>query len=270
MNFPKASPEYAHLRTWNAPWGIVYGPVHSRRYGRSLGINLLGSGLKACSFDCVYCELGLSTQRMKDIRDESLYPSPNEVAQALRDRLADFKNNPDKPEVFSVVGNGEPTLHPHFEQVMQEVKKVRDESMPDTRIVVFSNGAHLDSREVINGLNLADERLIKLDAGNDEVLKRINRPLVRMSVERVLPGIRKLRDVSLQCMFVQGAADNTQQRELEEWIEIVGMIRPRTIQLYSLDRVPAESGLKKVDEETLDRIAALLERRTKIRAIVVP
>jgi len=270
MEFPTTTPEYSHLRELTADWGILYGPLKSRRYGNVLGINLLGAGPKACSFNCVYCELGKTTLRMKDLKNDQIFPSPAALAQHLETEMKKCSEENTTIDAITVVGNGEATIHPDFLACMKLIVAARDKFFPKRKLVVFSNGSQLDSRDVAQGLNLADERLIKLDAGSDVLMKQINRPLVRMSVEHLMPGTRKLRDCTLQCMFVQGFLDNTSNKDVEEWIEIVGMIRPKAVQIYSLDRVPAESGLLKVEEETLDRIAAQLERRTKIRATVIP
>lgn len=270
MDFPKKTAEYSHLRELSTDWGIVYGPSKSRRYGNALGINLLGSGPKACSFNCVYCELGKTTLRMKDLKDEQIFPTIENLTQQLAVEFKRISESSSAIDAITVVGNGEATIHPDFLGCMNAIVSARDKFFPGKKIVVFSNGGQLDSREIVQGLNLADERLIKLDAGSDVLMKQINRPLVRMSVEHLMPGTRKLRDVTLQCMFVQGFLDNTSNKDVEEWIEIVGMIRPKGVQIYSLDRIPTEPGLIKVEEGTLDRIAAQLERRTKIRAVVVP
>jgi wyosine [tRNA(Phe)-imidazoG37] synthetase (radical SAM superfamily) len=268
MKFPASNAEYAHLKTWNEPWGIVYGPVQSRRLGKSLGINLLGSSQKACSFDCLYCELGRTELRMKDLKDLSLFPSLEEVASAVRERFRKISEQEHVIDSINIVGNGEPTLYPQFEEAVKAIKELRDQWLPKVKIGIFTNGSTLDNKHVVAAMNLLDERYIKLDGGSEAIMKNINAPLVRMSLQKLIAGTRKLKDVTLQCIFVQGVVDNTQTRDIEEWIEVVGMIKPKAIHLYSMNRVPPTSGLKKVEEETMDRIAAQLERRTKIRALV--
>ncbi len=134
----------------------------------------------------------------------------------------------------------------------------------------MTNGVHGETRKILNSLNRLDEVMIKVDAGNENIFKRINNPLVRATLSKVIAGAQKLNNVSVQSFFVQGAIDNTLDSMIEEWIEVVGMMRPHKVYLYTLKRVPPISGLIPTDEDKLDTIASKLKRRTQIEVLVFP
>jgi wyosine [tRNA(Phe)-imidazoG37] synthetase (radical SAM superfamily) len=267
MDFPKKTPEYEDLRTLTEPLTTIYGPSPSRRLGTSLGINLLGSGQKICSFNCPYCELGLTQLKMAQMK-KGPFPPLEEVERDLRTRLVELTKNRVKLDYITISGNGEPTMHPLFLEAAVLIKKIRDELTPVTPIACLSNGATLDSNKVIKGLNLLDERMIKLDAGNDEMLSKIDAPLVRITVAKLIQGVKKLSGVILQSLFVQGIVENTTPHEVDEWIEVAGIIKPKAVHIYTLDRVPPTAGLKAVPPQRLKEISQILTKRTGIKATV--
>jgi wyosine [tRNA(Phe)-imidazoG37] synthetase (radical SAM superfamily) len=268
MNFPKRSPEYANLAELNEPWPIIYGPVASRRLGRSLGINLLGAGPKACSYDCLYCDLGFTEVRMRELKAQVSFPTVAEVGEAFRARLTALRDANEGIDNIAIVGNGDPLVYPDLEDVIEILVKIRDELSPGKPLVIMTNGAQIESRRRAQALNKLDERYVKLDAGSDALMKRINNPLIRANVSKVISSVRQLRDTVIQTMFIQGVLDNTTPVHIEDWIECIGLIKPKSVQIYSLARVPAMSGLVKVPEDRLDIIAAQLERRTRIKGTV--
>lgn len=268
MEFPLKTPEYEELKTLTEPWNVIYGPIQSRRLGTSLGINLLGSGEKICGFNCPYCELGLTKLKISQMKKNAKFPTLSDLEEGLRKHIVDIFKNGGRLNFLTLAGNGEPTLHPGFSEAVRVIKKVRDELAPDTRITVLSNGTTLDSAKIIKSLNMLDDRMIKLDAGNDEMMAKINAPLVRMTVAKLIQGTKKLNDVTLQSFFIQGSIDNTSTNEVDDWIEVVGVIKPKFVHLYSLDRVPAVAGLKQVPFQRLKEIAQRLEKRTLIKGQV--
>ncbi len=136
---------------------------------------------------------------------------------------------------------------------------------------MLSNGAHLDSKKVVNGMNLADERVIKIDAGNDTLMAKVNDPLIRINMAKFLSGIRKLKDVTVQSLFFTGEVDNSGSEALEDWIEVIGMIKPQVVQLTTITRpTPIMPGLKALDEDALYSIAFKLKKRTMLEAAVFP
>ncbi|MBX7232704.1 MAG: radical SAM protein [Bdellovibrionales bacterium] len=259
--------EYINLKSLQWPMGVTYGPVLSRRLGNSLGINLLGNN-KICSFDCPYCELGPSQIRMKQLKQMEFFPTVSEVEQSLRKRMMECLNHQMAVDVITISGNGEPTLHPLFLDCVKTILEVRNQLMPDKKVVILSNGVHLNHREIYQAMNLLDERMIKVDAGNEKVLKAVNQPLVRANLTKLTAGCRKLKDVIIQSLFVHGAVDNTQLSDVEEWLEIIGIINPKEVHLVTLDRIPSQPYLKKVDEDTLYTISSRLKRKLQIQGTV--
>jgi len=243
---------------------LVYGPVKSKRYGSTLGINLLGAE-KVCSYNCIYCSLGPTVLTMNKARKDYVFPTLEQISKAFKSYIS--KSVP--MEAIVVSGNGEPTLYPDFDEAMKLIVELRQEHLPQVKIIVLSNGAHLDNKKVVNGLNLANERVIKVDAGNDNLMMKVNDPLIRINMAKFLSGIRKLNDTVVQSLFFTGDIDNTQADLLDEWIEVIGMIKPKAIQLCTITRpTPVMPGLKPLDEDMLYSIAFKLKKRTNLEATV--
>jgi wyosine [tRNA(Phe)-imidazoG37] synthetase (radical SAM superfamily) len=243
---------------------LVYGPVQSLRYGTTLGVNLLGPQ-KICSFNCGYCDLGPTELTMNYVRKEHVFPSLDEIITMFKKSLSACRSPVD---ALVVSGNGEPTLHPQFDEIMEGLVNMRREFLTGKPIVVLTNGAHLDVKKVIAGLNLVDERVIKFDCGNESIFKGLNNPLVRTSVSKILGGAKKLTDCTVQSLFVQGRIDNTLPDLVDEWIEVVGILKPKSVQLMTIERPPVDDLLKKVEEDTLYSIAHKLKKRTQLEANV--
>lgn len=230
--------------------GLVYGPLPSRRLGRSLGVNLLPGNRKVCSFNCPYCQYGWSpdpaTLRRLD------WPSPSAVADAVADALAGDAGI----QHITLAGNGEPTLHPGFAEVIEHLRVVRGRLAPGARIAVLSNSSTLGDRAVVSGLRRADDRYMKLDGGDDITLRRLNG--VRLDARSIIEGLRRLDEVVIQSMFVKSDAriDNTTPAALDAWFEAILRIRPSAVHVYSLDRSPASRRLVAVPRQELEQIAA--------------
>lgn len=245
---------------------LVYGPVKSLRYGHTLGVNLLGSQ-KVCSYNCVYCSLGPTQLTMNKVRKDYEFPSFDAIRAAFKAYITKSVTT----DRIVISGNGEPTLYPEFDQAMQLICELRDEHLPQTKIVVLSNGAHLDSKKVVTGMNLVDERVIKIDAGNDALMLKVNDPLIRINMAKFLGGVRKLKDCNVQSLFFGGDFTNTANEVLDDWIEVIGMIKPAGIQICTLTRpAPLYPGLTAVDEDMLYSIAFKLKKRTTLEASVFP
>ena len=184
----------------------IFGPIHSRRLGISLGINLLPKGGKVCSFDCIYCECGFN----QDHRTHNPLPTLPEVESALREKLAEMKQEGITPDVLTFAGNGEPTLHPMFPQIVQRVKEVRDECCPSARMSILSNATQIHRREVREALMLFDNNILKLDTVNADYISRVDRPQGHYDVEE---QVRAMADFQghciIQTMFMGGETDGT-------------------------------------------------------------
>ena len=244
---------------------IIYGPIQSLRYGSTLGVNLLGQ-TKVCSYNCGYCHLGPTVLTMNKVRKEYVFPTLDEIQTQFRNYIKQSVTS----DAIVISGNGEPTLHPQFDEVCALLVQLRDEHLPGVKLVVLSNGAHLDNKKVIAGMNRLDERVIKIDAGTDVVLQKVNDPLVRINLTKFLPGLRKLKDCVVQALFVGGDVSNAQPEAIDEWIEVIGMIKPLHIQLCTLTRPSGTqgSGLRPVEEDVLYGIAFKLKKRTGLESHV--
>lgn len=269
MSLPKSTAEYRNLEVIAEPLGLAYGPVQSRRLGRSLGLNLLGDQ-KICSFNCPYCELGETAIRMNQLKSEEIFPTLNQIDEAMRTAMRKIAAANSALDCITISGNGEPTLHPQFSDCVELILRARDELLPGKKVVLLTNGVYADTRRMISALNSLDERMLKLDAGGDSLFKKVNSPLVRANVARVTANARKLKDTIIQSLFVQGSIDNTQLIDIEEWLEVVGIVRPKAVHIYTIARVPALAGLKKADEDTLYTIESRLKRKLQVDSSVFP
>jgi wyosine [tRNA(Phe)-imidazoG37] synthetase (radical SAM superfamily) len=250
--------------------GIVYGPFELPGFGKVLGINVLGEGQKACSFDCPYCDLGRTQVRLNKLKVDIALPSLEEVCGAITEAFKRIHLEGPAVDGICFSGNGEPTLHPDFVEIVKATLASRDMWMPGKPVSVLTNGSTLDSRKIVDTLNTLDERIVKLDAGSEKLFKIVNAPLSRTSLSRILQGIGKLKDVTIQSLFFEGLIDNTQNADLEEWFEVIAIIRPKAVQIHGLRRPASVQELRRCEEDTLYAIASKLERRIHMRPLVFP
>ena len=225
----------------------IFGPVHSRRLGVSLGINLLPADGKCCTFDCIYCECGYN----KDHRPHAKLMQANGPA----------------PDVLTFAGNGEPTLHPHFKEIIEDTIALRDRYFPNAKISVLSNSTQIHRPEVFEALNRVDNNILKLDTVDAAYINRVDRPVGSYDVSRIIEGMKAFRgNLIIQTMFLKGKTDegedvdNTSDAFVLPWLETVKEIAPRQVMIYTIDRETPDSFLQKATHEELDRIVALLEQ----------
>ena len=236
--------------------GIVYGPVRSRRLGRSLGINLTPAHLKLCSFNCSYCQYGWSehSRRASEPAFEH-WPSASTVTKAVAAALRSLAAQGDRVDRLTLAGHGEPTMHPKIKEVVAALRKVRDELVPDVPIAVLSNASTLERADVREALAELDERYMKLDAGDTATLRSVNgSPL---SIEQLVTGLKKVPDIVIQAMFVKdrtGRVDNTGDLTVINWVGALDRIRPKAVQVYTIDRTPAFPYLQPVPAARLREI----------------
>ncbi|MBR5735821.1 MAG: radical SAM protein [Bacteroidales bacterium] len=241
---------------------IVFGPIHSRRVGTSLGINLLPVCGKLCTFDCIYCECGSmdSGAPKKDRR----MPSYEQVAEAMSSRFKELFDQGVKVDSISFTGNGEPTLNKDFPAIVDKTVELRDKYFPAAVISVFSNSTTLDRPGVFDALMKVDNRIMKVDCSDIQILKDVNRPAGRFSLEKVLENLERFKgDFILQTMFFKGVVegreiDLTAPELVAGWLDIVRRLRPYRIMAYSLDRDTPVDGLVKIGRERLQEITAPL------------
>ena len=241
---------------------IIFGPVHSRRLGLSLGVNLLPVASKLCSFDCIYSECGWNADHPGPRRFNRREDIRRQLEEVLRRMVA--AGTP--PDVITFAGNGEPTLHPEFEAVIGDTIALRDALCPAAKVSVLSNATQLHRDDVRRALLRVDNNILKLDSAFDETVRRINLPqsasyAVRDVAERMKAFEGRM---VLQTMFLRGTCngepvDNTVEREVAAWLALVDEIRPGRVMVYSLDRDTPCPTLERVPREELERIAARVE-----------
>lgn len=236
----------------------IFGPIHSRRLGTSLGVNLMPADGKVCSFDCLYCEAGFNAQGpgTKGI------PPRSEVARLLEEKLSSMRAENLQLDVITFSGNGEPTLHPDFRGVVDDVIRLRNEFYPDAKVSVLSNATRLQSPDVVEALRKVDNNILKLDSAFDETVKIIDRPVgAGYRVSDVIEGMKQFDGQCIvQTMILRGehegkAIDNTTDREIDALIDACKAIAPREVMLYSIDRKTPAEQLVKVERDELERIA---------------
>jgi wyosine [tRNA(Phe)-imidazoG37] synthetase (radical SAM superfamily) len=245
------------MRTLKLKEGIIYGPVNSRRLGSSLGINLLATAYKPCSFNCLYCHYGWTKIHSRDISENSDdLPSVEQVREALEGWLS---RNPNGADYVTFSGNGEPCLHPEFDRMVEAAREARDKYAPKAKVTTLSNSTCLDDARVMRGLKRVDVRIMKLDAGSEETFKKLNRPCEGVRFQEVVENLKALDDIIIQSIFVQGRVDNTTEGEVEQWTEKLCSIKPNEVQIYSIDRPSADEGLALVGKDRLNQIAERAE-----------
>jgi wyosine [tRNA(Phe)-imidazoG37] synthetase (radical SAM superfamily) len=230
---------------------LTYGPVNSRRLGRSLGVNLFPAARKVCSFDCIYCQYGRT-------RERTLCAAPDDVAPAadvLEAVQLALRADP-TIEYVTFSGVGEPTLHPAFPWLVDGIRRLREEMGHRARLAVLSNSSTLGRPEVFAALFRVDAPIMKLDAGDADTLNAVNAPVAGVRMETIIEALAELGGPILQALFVDGPVSNARGAALQAWLGAVRRIRPRSVQVYSTDRAVPETSVRPVAPQTLQRIAA--------------
>lgn len=245
--------------------GSVYGPIHSRRYGYSLGINPLPVTYKFCDFDCVYCQYGWTPRAGSETQKtgETLKP----LAKLLREIEVSFQKMTDEKipvNVITIAGNGEPTLYPEFLELVTGLLEFRDSYYPRIPVGILSDSSQCHRSNIKEALEMLDERCMKLDAGDLHTIKKINKPVGNFDLKRTLEALKSLRKVTIQSLFVQGSYDNTKSEQIHHWIEAIHFVQPSAVQVYTVDRPPADRKIKAVPIIKLNELAELCRNKTGI------
>jgi wyosine [tRNA(Phe)-imidazoG37] synthetase (radical SAM superfamily) len=244
---------------------VVFGPFDSRRFGRSLGVNPLPRGARFCNFDCIYCECATSSWPLQ-FELQPQFPDAEDVRQALAAAADALK--PGDVDAITIAGNGEPTLSPHLDEIVDVVTEARDRDWPWARTVILTNGTTCQRKAVRSALAKLDERVVKLDAGTNWILDQMNRAAGRLPILELVQRIATMPDIVIQSMFVHGPVDNTRPEHVEAWIQCLERIKPLAVQIYSLDRIPARPWVRQVSPPELEAIARSAETQAGIPAHV--
>ena len=234
----------------------IFGPVHSRRLGISLGINLLPADGKVCSFDCIYCECGFN----EDHRPSRPLPTREEVAQKLEAKLQQMVADGQLPDVLTFAGNGEPTCHPHFAEIIADTIRLRNQYCPKAKVSVLSNSTMIHRPQVHDALMQVDNNILKLDTVDPAYINKVDHPNGTYDVDQIIDRLKAFHGhVIIQTMFMRGeckgeSVDNTGDAYVNPWLEAVKTIAPQQVMIYTIDRETPTQGLLKATHEQLDQI----------------
>lgn len=245
----------------------IFGPIHSRRLGTSLGVNLTPDDGKICSFDCLYCEAGFNAQGV----GTTGFSSRESVSHLLEAKLAEMKEHGDGLDVITFSGNGEPTLHPEFGVIVDDVLALRDRYYPEAKVSVLSNSTRIFDTTVAAALKKVDNNILKLDSAIDSTIKLLDRPnSPGFTAEKVIGSLKQYSGTGIiQTMMLRGEwegqrIDNTTDAEVEALVKAYIDIAPRQIMLYSIDRQTPARTLEKIPAEELSIIGKHIEEQTGI------
>ena len=237
---------------------IVYGPIHSRRLGISLGMNLMPVNGKLCSFNCIYCECGFNSPQLHPV-----LPSREQVKDALYAKLQQLSKEGVVPDVITFSGNGEPTMHPEFEGIIEDTCLLRDTYCREAKVSVLSNATQLARKDVVQALKRCDNRILKLDSAITTTMRAIDDPVNSQLTAEDIVNLLKVfdGDFTLQTCFLRGVlpdgrvVDNTTADELEAWYAVVHLLHPKQVMIYVIDRATPVKTLEKISPEQMRQIA---------------
>ena len=240
---------------------IIFGPIRSRRLGISLGVNLLPIESKLCSFDCIYCECGWNDEHPGKRR----FNAREDVRAMLDETLGKMVAEGTPPDVITFAGNGEPTMHPDFEAIIEDTIALRDKHCPAAKVSVLSNATQIHREDVRRALKRVDNNILKLDSAFDTTVQLMNKPQGNYTVARTVELLKMFEgDFILQTMFLRGeylgkVVDNTTEEEVAAWLKIVEELKPKQVMVYSLDRDTPCQTITKVEKDELSVIGKRVE-----------
>lgn len=237
---------------------IIFGPVKSRRLGVSLGVNLLPTDSKVCSFDCIYCECGRNPLKREN---KVVLPTRSEVRQRMEEKLSQMVQEGVLPDVITFAGNGEPTIHPEFDGIIDDTIELRNRLASKARIAVLSNATMLHKPNVVSALLKVEDNIQKLDSGIEDTIRKMDCPASGFKLSEVVRNLKSFNGrITIQTMFLRGIfqgdiIDNTTREEVEAWLKLIAEIKPSQVMIYTIDRDTPVSGLEKVKIGELQQIA---------------
>jgi wyosine [tRNA(Phe)-imidazoG37] synthetase (radical SAM superfamily) len=237
--------------------GIIYGPVNSRRLGRSLGINLLPLSLKICTFNCVYCQYGWTKVHDQKLADEDLWPRVETVVETIERALQTLQP---APAYLTFSGHGEPSLHPAFSQLVDEVIRLRNLYASSSKTAILSNSTTIFDQSIRKAIARLDVAIMKLDCGSEKCFQSYNRPCCGIELTAIVQGLSEMNNVTIQSLFSEGAEGNYDSENISAWIGKLKKISPLLVQIYTLDRGYPSDQIFPVAKEKLLELGKRLEQ----------
>lgn len=243
---------------------LIFGPVYSRRLGVSLGINLLPNDSKFCNFNCIYCECGWT---QNNNGQKTVFPDRSVIREGLKQKLIELKGSINEPDTITFAGNGEPTVHPDFADIIDDTISLRDAHAPQTKISVLSNATMVHKPMIKNALQKIDKNILKLDTGIEDTFKKLNQPLGNVRLDKIAENLSSFNGrLIIQTLFIRGEyrgnyIDNTTEKELSAWLSLIKYIGPEYVMIYPIDRGTPAKGLEKIPEEELKKISETVEEQ---------
>lgn len=219
--------------TINLQSNIIYGPVQSRRLGASLGVNVLSTENKICNFNCVYCQYGWTKITKGELSDSSNFIEVSNILSSLEKAL--FALSP-SPNYITLSGNGEATLHPEFDKIVDGIIKLRNAYAPNSKTAILSNSMGVVYPKIRKSLSKLDALIMKLDCGDDQLLNIYNNPMTLTKIDSLVDGLSQLENITIQTLFTYGKHGNSDKHYIEQWIAKLNIINPIDVQIYTLDR----------------------------------
>ncbi|MFC2087253.1 radical SAM protein [Bacteroidota bacterium] len=248
----------------------VFGPVKSRRLGNSLGINLLSNNSKVCNFNCIYCECGLTPDHTT-----TEINSKENVFYWLRERLFDLKYDNIYIDSITFAGNGEPTLHPDFDEIIDYTIDLRNKLVPHVRVAVLSNASLIGNESIFRSLAKLDLNILKLDSAFEDTIRVLNCPPENFHLNELVENLQQFKgNLIIQTLFLRGnfegnTIDNTSEKEINGWLKLIKEINPKEVMIYSFSRSTPVKDLVRVEEEELNKIAERVHK-IGINTLVTP
>jgi wyosine [tRNA(Phe)-imidazoG37] synthetase (radical SAM superfamily) len=237
---------------------IIFGPVNSRRLGASLGINLLPDECKLCNFDCIYCECGWT---YKEKFKYSQFHPREEVKQALEEKLKSMAHFQQPLDCITFAGNGEPTMHPDFEGIINDTLMLRDQYFPEVDIAVLSNATLIHKKSVFDALNKIEQNILKLDSAFEETIQLIDQPAANVNIKKLVKQMKAFKcNLIIQTLFLRGTynnhvVDNASAKEIDAWLQLLKEIRPSAVMVYTIQRDTPAENLEAIPADELHDIA---------------
>ena len=242
--------------------GVLYGPIDSRRLGKSLGINLMPDNYKLCSFNCLYCHYGLTDVLSLDMK---AYTKDLPSAEQVLDEVEKVMRSTLVFDYITFSGNGESTLHPDFKEIVKGIAELKNRFRPKLKIALLSNSSGLSIKGVKDSIFQIDLPVFKLDAGNEEMFKKINRPAKNIIFDNIVKSLEQLEGIYIQTVLMHGNPSNTGKNELETYFKKIAKIKPQEVQIYSLDRPVPDEKIKRVLPEEIEKIARIGSEETGVK-----